>query len=130
MNSLKSDEEFIQDLVGLFPEIKDEIQDEDYAGLVTLQIGCFRHFTQEAINSNNLEIVLKCYNFVESNIGRVGHKIESVLYISYLGKLDFQLNNNAEKLLPEKLKSALKEIKTYNASTSSNESLKKFLDDL
>ena len=101
MNSLKSNEEFIQDLVDLFPEIKDEIQDKDYTSLATLQIGCFRHFTQEAINSNNLETVIKCYNFVDRNIGKVGHKIESALYISYLGKLDFRVvyKKNKAKLI-------------------------------
>jgi hypothetical protein len=129
MNSLKSDEVFIQDLVNFFPELKDEIQDEDYTGIVTLQIGCLMRFTQDAINSNNLDCVIRCYSFVESNINEVEYKIENALYISYLGKLDFQINRNAEKLLPEKLKIALEELKAYDTSKSKNESLNKFLDD-
>lgn len=129
MNSLKSKEEFIQDLVDLFPEIKDEIKEEDDPGIITLQIGCFRHFTQEAIDNRDFDTLMKCYGFVERNIALLEYKMENTLYISWLGKLDFQRNQQAEKSLPVKLKNAFEALKIYDASTSKNERLNQFLDD-
>jgi hypothetical protein len=130
MNNLKNEQAFIKELISAFPEIKNEILDEDYAGLISLQIGCFKRFTQKAIDNNDLDVVKKSFQFVEANIGTVEHKIENALYISYLGKLNIVKNSKVEKLLPDSLKRALFELNAYNTSGSKNEKLNKFLNDL
>lgn len=111
MNNEKNDEVFIRDLVHEFPQIKDEVFDEAYLGLTSLQIGCFTRFTQQAINSKNIELIKKCFLFTATNFDLVSTKIRNSLYISYLGKLE--INNNVSTLLPPKLKKAKTEMDNY-----------------
>lgn len=127
---MKNNDAFIDELVDAFPEIREEVLDEDYVGLITLQIGCFRRFTQKAIDAKDLDIVRKCFQFVDVNIGVVENKIENALYISYLAHLNIVKNSKVEKLLPNKLKNALIDINTYNNSSTKNNELNNFLKDL
>lgn len=130
MNSLKNEEIFIKDLINQFPQIEEEILDEDYSGLLTLQIGCFRRFTQDAIDRNDIDTVKRCFDFVESNVNKVEQKIENSLFITYLGKLNFKGHIQLEKLLSKQLKNVVRELNTYNLSNSKNENLNKFMDNL
>ncbi|MGZ3766237.1 MAG: DUF7674 family protein [Mucilaginibacter sp.] len=127
MNIKKDENAFLNDLIQEFPIIKEEVIDEDYLGLMSLPIGCFRRFTQKAIDTNNLDLVKKCFLFVEENFDIVNAEIKSSLYISYLAKLNFSQKSKAEDLLPLKLKKAIKDVNEYYASTSENEKLNKFL---
>ena len=130
MNNLKNEEEFLKELIRNFPEIRDEIMDEDYFGLITLQIGCFKRFTQSAIDKKELEIVKKCFLFVDVNIEIVEYAVKNALYISYLGHLNIPKNSKTEKLLTKNLKNILAELNEYNKSASKNEKLNKFINDL
>jgi hypothetical protein len=130
MNAMKDNDTFINDLVNTFPEIREEVLDEDYSGLITLQIGCFRRYTQNAIDANDLDTVKKCFRFVESNIGAVENKIENALYISYLSHLNILNNSKIKSLLPPNLKSAFIAINDYNESASKNDKLNSFLKNL
>lgn len=129
MDALKDADTFINELVGAFPEIEEEVTDEDYKGLIGLQIGCLTRFTQKAIDNNDLDMVTKSLNFVEDNIGKVEHKIENSLYISYLGKLNIIKGSKAEKLLSGNLKKVYAGFNNYAAS-SQNEKLNNFLKSL
>jgi len=111
--SLKTIDVFIKDWVDRFPEIAEEVLDEDYIGIFTLQIGCFKRFTQKAIDLGDLETIRKCFNFMEENISGVEFKIENALFISYLGKLDFKGSSQIENLMPQRLKKVLSELKIY-----------------
>lgn len=130
MNNLKNEQVFIENLIDNFPELEEEILDEDYLGIITLQIGCFKRFTQKAIDSNDLATAKECFRFVDENIDQVEGKIENALYITYLGHLKFEKNNAAKKLLPDRLKSAIKDITTHENSTPKNNKLNDFLNDL
>jgi len=110
---LKTLDVFIKDLVDQFPEIMEEVLDEDYIGILTLQIGCFKRFTQKAIDLGDLETIKKCFNFVEENISVVEFKIENALFISYLDKLNFRGSSQIENLLPQTLAKVLSELKIY-----------------
>ncbi len=127
MNNLKNDKEFIGDLIKEFPEIKDEVLDEDYSGLITLQIGCLTRFTQKAIDTNDLNLVKKIFLFVEADFDQLSHKVMNSLYISYIGKLKIPPRSEAEKLLPEKFKNAFVELEEHYMSGSKDEKLNKFL---
>lgn len=129
MSNLKNERTFINELVSVFPSIRAEVLDEDYSGLISLQIGCFKRFTQKAIDSNDLGTVKQCFDFVEANIGNVEHKIENALYISYLGKLNIPKNSRVEKLLPKRLRNALIDLNAYNTSNSTDDRVNKFLND-
>jgi hypothetical protein len=95
---------FIEDLITTFPEIKKEVLDEDWIGLISLQIGCFRRFTQKAIDDNNNLLALQCFKFIDDNINEVEFSIENSLTISWLGKLNFDKSKDLYNRLPKKLK--------------------------
>lgn len=130
MTKLKNRKTFIKELIGTFPQIKSEVLDEDYRKFVSLQIGCFRHFTQKAIDTGDLETVKKCFEFVDKSFETVVFEIENSLMISYLGKLKIAKDSEVEKLLPIKLKKAKEELGAYYESLSKDERLNKFLDDI
>lgn len=126
MKNFKNEDAFIKELMKNFPEIATEILDEDYKGLFTLQIGCFKRFTQNAIDKNDFVVLKRCFEFVTVNFSRVEHKIENALLISYLNKLNFQGHSEAEKLLPGVFKKMLDEINLYYISSSHHSKLDKF----
>ena len=130
MSSNISEKGFIDMLVKRFPEIKEEVLDEDYEGLLTLQVGCFKRFTQEAINNNDFQRVSASFEFVNELIDQVTAKVENALYISYLGHLTISKGSKVEKMLPGKLKEAYGDIHKHNSSKSQNSKLNKFLKDL
>ncbi|HEY2580318.1 MAG TPA: hypothetical protein VGI43_00840 [Mucilaginibacter sp.] len=130
MAHLKNVKVFIEELVNTFPEIRDEVFEEDYQGVLTWQIGCFERFTQKAVNNNDLATVKRCLDFVELNMNAVQFKIENSLVISYLGKLNFKENQNVEKSLPVSLKDIISELNNYYLSLSKDEKLNRFLKDL
>jgi hypothetical protein len=130
MADLKDTTVFINELVNTFPEIRDEVFDEDYEGLTSLQIGCFRRYAQRAIDGNDLDIFERCISFVETNINSVQFEIENSLVISFLGKLDFTKNENAIKLVPDSLKNIIEALANYYSNFSKDEKLMKFLREL
>jgi hypothetical protein len=64
----KNLKQFIEKLGDMFPEIKEELLDEDIAGLTALQIDCFTRFTQHTINNYDTDTVSKCFQFVDHEI--------------------------------------------------------------
>jgi tRNA A37 threonylcarbamoyltransferase TsaD len=130
MNSRISEKDFIDMLVNRFPEIKEEVLDEDYEGLLTLQVGCFKRFTQEAIDNNDFQRVSASFEFVNEIGDKVIQKVENALYIFYLGHLTISKGSKVEKMLPDKLKKAYQDIHKHNSSLSQNSKLNKFLEDL
>lgn len=126
----KNNTSFISDLINNFPEIKEEVLDEDWLNLISLQIGCFRRFTQKAIDNNSIALITKCFQFVDDNIDIVEFNVEKSLVISWLGKLNFENNKNAYQLLSSKLKELYVKLQKYYAESSSNEKLNKFLSGL
>ena len=123
----KNNTSFISDLINTFPEIKEEVLDEDWLNLISLQIGCFRRFTQKAIDNNNISLVIKCFRFADDNIDIAEFNIENSLAISWLGKLNFDNNKNAYQLLSPKLKELYVKLQKHYNEPSGNEKLNKFL---
>jgi len=109
------DKTFIEKLVKDFPEIKDEILDEDNLDSTSLQIFCFRAFTQDAIDNDDIELVKRCLLFVNDVFYKVDFKIQNSLCISYLVKLRFQKGSRIEKIVPQKLQKEINDLKeSYN----------------
>jgi len=117
INQPKSNESFIMDLTTVFPDIREEVLDEDYLGLVSLQIGCFRRFTQRAIDRNDLITVKKCFDFADENMDIVEFAVENSLVISYLGKLNILENSTVEKMLSTKFKDLRAALASYYESS-------------
>ena len=124
-----NNKEFIDKLTNTFPEIKEEVMDEDFEGLITLQIGCFMRYTQKAIDTNNEISINNSFQFVLDNLESVNDRIENALYISFLNKLSFTKNISAKSLLPPKLLAAKNKMDEYDKAPHSEE-VKKFLDSI
>jgi hypothetical protein len=127
---LKSINDFINDLVNTFPEIKEEVLDEDYEGLIALQIGCFMRFINNAINANDLVLFKKCMDFIQENINIVDKRIENSLVISCLGKLKIPKKSQIEGLIPKELKGIIETLEAYYDSILKDEKFQKYLEEL
>lgn len=122
--------DFIKMLVSNFPEIEEEVLDEDYEGLISLQIEPFRKLTQNAIEKGDNVTIEKCLMFINSVINRSEHKVENSLYISFLQKLDFSACPTAKKILLPEVQNNLKAINHYQQIAHEDTKLKGFLDSL
>ncbi|KQM75258.1 hypothetical protein ASE74_20785 [Pedobacter sp. Leaf216] len=125
-----NNKEFIKILINAFPEIKEDVLDEDNDGLITLQIGYFKRFAQKAIDENNSGKIKKCFKFIDDTIGKVDSRLENAIYLSFLRKLDFDKNPNAKKILSKKMLLAKNDLDRYDTSSGTNDKLNKFLNDL
>lgn len=86
---MKNKDLFIDDLIKVFPELKEEMLDEDYSFSITLQMGNLKRYIQKAINDNNSDIFDSMVVFIVENLPLVDEKIQNSIFISFLGKLDF-----------------------------------------
>lgn len=127
---LKNRETFVSYLAEKFPSIKDELLDEDYEGLLSLQIGVFRAYTQKSIDTFDNNTALKCFKFVDHVLSEVDNNVENSLVISFLGKLNFIKNPNLKEMLPKKLKVFIDALDNHSKSTPSNNKLDSFLREL
>ncbi len=100
----KSTAEFIEVLVTKFPDIKEEVLNEDYHDLISLQVGCFTRFTQKAINAGDRNTALKCFHFADNCIDTVEYGVENSLAISWAAKLKFDNHDDLYTLFPAKIK--------------------------
>ncbi|MFB9844995.1 DUF7674 family protein [Mucilaginibacter ginsenosidivorans] len=123
-------QEFIDQLVNNFPEIKGQVLDEDDVGLITLQMGTFKRFTQKAINENNIQTVKKCFDFISLHNSMVNSRIQNSIGITYLAKLTIRKNSKIEKLLPPELKNIRDSLHRHYNSVSENKGFNNFINEL
>lgn len=123
-----SHESFISELIKEFPMMKDDLLDEANLGLLSLQVGHFRRFVQQAIDIRDYVTVERCFSFIEEKLDTVAPDIRNFLYISVLNKLN--INREVEKLIHPKLKEAIVELGLYYTIPSKNEKLNEFLKNL
>ncbi|SFS87253.1 DUF7674 family protein [Mucilaginibacter polytrichastri] len=121
------EENFISQLIGEFPEIKDDILDEDNLGLISLQIISFKVFTQKAIDAEDLKLVKRCFLFVDRVFDAVSPSTNNSLVISYLVKLVFKENCQAINLLSFKLSKVIVEYNQAFYVGSENNKLNRFI---
>ena len=70
--------DFLNKLIQCFPDIKEEILDNDYNGLFSLQVGVFRDITQKAIDTHDLENVEKYTQFILDNFDDFDDDVNNV----------------------------------------------------
>lgn len=115
-------EQFLEVLCDKFPNIKEEVLDEDYQGLFTLQIGVFMRYTQEAINHHQVSTVGEHTQFITEIFDLVEEEVRNSLVLSYIGKLDFK--NIAKPQLYKDIQAALD---AYNQSAYTDQKLINFI---
>lgn len=123
---MKNKDLFIDDLIKVFPDVKEEMLDEDYSFSITLQMGRLKRYIQKAIDENNSDIFDSMVVFFVENLPLVDEKVQNAIFISFLGKLDF----SGTPKFKQKLVGALGRVRAdleryYNESVS--QEIQKFL---
>ena len=111
--------DFLNKLIQCFPDIKEEILDNDYNGLFSLQVGVFRDITQKAIDTHDLENVEKYTQFILDNFD---DDVNNSIILSYIQKLNFK-----DYKTPPFFMNFQKELKEYEQSSYTDEKLIDFL---
>ncbi|MEP1069417.1 MAG: hypothetical protein ABJG99_11765 [Crocinitomicaceae bacterium] len=96
--------EFLKIIIDQFPEIKEEILDDDYDGLIHLQISVFARYTNNYIKIKRFDEVKRIFDFFEKVIDKVDPDTENALYVSFLEHIEF------ENMSENEIKSFLKPI--------------------
>lgn len=127
MNNLTDANEFIKRLITSFPEIGNEVMDEDYEGLLTLQVGVLTRFTQDGINTNNTSRLNSVFLFIDELLKTADHRVKTAIYTAFLEHLDFNSNRKAYRIVPVELKSAIAQLQQYHKSGAKDAKLNEFL---
>ena len=114
--------DFLNKLIQCFPDIKEEILDNDYNGLFSLQVGVFRDITQKAIDTHDLENVEKYTQFILDNFDDFDDDVNNNIVLSYIQKLNFK-----DYKTPPFFMNFQKELKEYEQSSYTDEKLIDFL---
>jgi len=114
--------DFLNKLIQCFPDMKEEILDDDYNGLFSLQVGVFRDITQKAIDTHDLENVEKYTQFILDNFDDFDDDVNNSIVLSYIQKLNFK-----DYKAPSFFMNFQKELKEYEQSSYTDEKLIDFL---
>ncbi len=95
---IKSDisrSEFLGILSEQFPEIKEEIEDEDYKDLIHLQVAIFARYANDQLERKRHDELHRIFDFFEKVITKVDSRTENALYVSFLEHVELEkLNKN------------------------------------
>jgi hypothetical protein len=80
-------EEFIASLLTEFPELSEEVRDNE--GLLHVQVGAFARRTEEAIARDDLACVDRCFALAHRAFHDADPPLKNAIYVSYLENLDF-----------------------------------------
>ncbi|MFD1469205.1 hypothetical protein ACFQ48_13305 [Hymenobacter caeli] len=101
-----SQEEFLNHLVKVFPEISDEVLDEDYADLIHLQIACLARYANQLIQHSRFDVLRRVFSFFSVTVEKVDSDTENALYVSFLEHVEMDGDSvkarEARALLPAK----------------------------
>ena len=116
-----SPDKYFELLVIDFPQIKNEIEEED-SDMIHMRMERFAEYTIEQIKSRKYEEVKRCFNFQESKIDLINSDLENALLVSYcesmlLGSVANQMDKIIG-LMPSKLKTKYMDYETYYYSLS------------
>ena len=114
--------DFLNKLIQCFPDMKEEILDDDYNELFSLQVGVFRDITQKAIDTHDLENIEKYTQFILDNFDDFDDDVNNSIVLSYIQKLNFK-----DYKTPSFFMNFQKELKEYEQSSYTDEKLIDFL---
>jgi hypothetical protein len=107
---------FIALLTERFPEIAASI-DDDFRGLLHLEVATFARATQPAIDDQDKAKVLRHFKFIDEVFRDASPDVENAINVSYLENLRFEDRKealaNARDLLTPRLQVALAELEEY-----------------
>lgn len=89
-------EEFLSHLAECFPEIKEEVLDPEYEGLIHLQIAALARYANDCTDTKKFDELKRIINFFEVMVERVDPVTENALYVSFLEHLEFSQFNEID----------------------------------
>lgn len=103
-----------------FPELREELADETWAGLLHLEVACFARLTQQAIDNGDQQVLKRCFSLADDVFRMADAEVKNAMYVSYLEHLTFEDSRKnqrqwAFKLMPPALQAGFKEINDYMA---------------
>jgi hypothetical protein len=107
-------DKFVQLALAEFPQLREEFAEED--GLLHLQMAALSRFAQAAIDSNDLDVLVRCYGLLAEVMKTATSDVENAIYVSFLENLDFESSSygaEAKHLLPPVLQKALAELNEH-----------------
>lgn len=113
---------FLEKLISSFPQLKENILDEDYEGLLSLQIGEFRIATQQAMDEHKIQEANEYLLFIMNHFYEFDDDVQNSIVISYIQKLNF-----VNIPIPPFFDKIQKQLNEYYASAYSDEKLLDFL---
>jgi hypothetical protein len=113
--SLLGHREFTPALIEAFPELREEVEDEVYSGLLHLEMACFARYTQAAIDAGDHKRLGECYEFADRFFRVADDELKNAFYVSYLENLSFGRpgGEGAKSLMPPTLLEGWHEIMRY-----------------
>ena len=105
---------FVQLALAEFPQLQKEFEEED--GFLHFQMSALSRFAQEAIDRNDLDVLVSCYGFVAEVMNSATFEVENAIYVSFLENLNFESSpygREAKRLLPPVLEKALLELEEH-----------------
>lgn len=110
--------ELIELMVQQFPEIKEDVLDEDYSDLIHLQIGYLADYANNKIGIARFDEVQRVFHFFEKVITKVDSHTENAFYVSFLEHLNMDGNSEKErmalKLLPKQFLAAYHGLRNHH----------------
>ena len=114
-----SDEDFFKDLVISFSILKQDIEEEDIY-MIHFRMEVFAGYTNKLIKQNDIQEIIRCFNFLESRINLMSNSLINALNVSYCEALLLSENAyNMEpivQIMPTKLSAVYAEYKQYYAN--------------
>ena len=81
---------FLTSLVAHFPSLASEVYDDDYEGLIHLQVGCLARHANACFATARLDELARVLLFFEATVERVDSLTENPLYVSFLEHLELE----------------------------------------
>ena len=125
---MKNKDLFIDDLIKVFPDLKEEMLDDDYSFSITLQMGRLKRYIQKAIDGNNSDIFDSMIVFFVENLSLVDDRVRNAIFISFLGKLDFSTKPEFKQKLIRTLGKASIDLEKYREYKLFNQAVKTLVD--
>lgn len=94
---------FLTSLVTQFPSLASEVFDEDYEGLIHLQVSCLTRYANACFATARLDELARVIRFFESTVERVDSSTENALYVSFLEHLELEGETEKARKAPQLL---------------------------
>ena len=101
-------------VLGEFPDLREDFA--EWNGLIHLQVGESRRFTQSAIETRSFEVVSKCFALAVAALCEGEGSLRNAIYVSYLEHLDLGSDSGkmAIQLMPLALKKGREDVLDYD----------------